>query len=234
MSGDGKGGAGPVVRAIDLSREYDGFKALVSLSLELSRGETVALVGPNGAGKTTFLTIAAGLLEQSGGSLKIDGAEPGSIEARAAVSYLPDTPVFYEDLSLREHLEYVAALHGGAAEGRGPDLLLERLGLAQWADNLPAEFSRGMRQKASIALALVRPFGVLLADEPFDGLDPPSRTVLFELFAEASKAGAAVLVSTHRRDVIGSADRCLALRDGELVYDGPPDEGELDGVFEAP
>lgn len=233
MSAKGNGATGPLVKAVQLSRDYDGFKALDSLSLELGRGETVALVGPNGAGKTTFLTIAAGLLEQSGGSLEIDGAEPGSLEARAAVSYLPDTPVFYEDLSLREHLEYVAALHGGEAEGRGADRLLERLGLAEWADNLPAEFSRGMRQKASIALALVRPFAVLLADEPFDGLDPPSRAVLFELFAEASGSGAAVLVSTHRRDVIGSAGRCLALRDGELVYDGPPDEDALDGVFTA-
>ncbi len=111
--------------------------------------------------------------------------------------------------------------------------LLERLGLASWADSLPSEFSHGMRQKASIALALVRPFAILLADEPFDGLDPPSREVLFELLTEAREAGAAVVVSTHRGDVVGSADRCLALRDGRLAYDGPPDAEAIAEFFES-
>jgi ABC-type multidrug transport system ATPase subunit len=89
-----------------------------------------------------------------------------------------------------------------------------------------------MRQKASIALALVRPFSLLLADEPFDGLDPPSRDILFQLLGEAQETGAAVVVSTHRRDVVGSADRCLALRDGKLAYDGPPDAEALGEYFE--
>ena len=111
--------------------------------------------------------------------------------------------------------------------------LIERLGLAEWEDSLPSEFSHGMRQKASIAIALVRPFGVLLADEPFDGLDPPSRDVLFELLAEARQAGAAVVVSTHRPDVIAAASRCVGIRDGRLAYDGPPEPEALAEFFEA-
>ena len=234
MSAAERSAAAPVLVARDLSREYGDFLALSSFQLELSPGQLVALVGPNGAGKTTFLTIAAGLLEASAGTLTVDGASAGSIAARRAVSYLPDTPVFYDDLSLDEHLEYIAALHG--VDGDGDDdaparQLLERLGLGDWGESLPSEFSRGMRQKASIALALVRPFSLLLADEPFDGLDPPSRNVLFELLGEVREAGAAVVVSTHRRDVVGSADRCLALRDGELVYDGPPDTEALAEYF---
>ena len=110
--------------------------------------------------------------------------------------------------------------------------LLERLGLGDWEGSLPSEFSHGMRQKASIALALVRPFSLLLADEPFDGLDPPSRDILFQLLGEAREAGAAVVVSTHRHDVVGSADRCLALRGGALAYDGPPDAAALAEYFE--
>jgi ABC-2 type transport system ATP-binding protein len=221
-----------VLVARDLSRRYDGFVALGSLRLEVPPGQMVALVGPNGAGKTTFLTIAAGLLEPTTGTLEVDGAGAGSIAARRAVSYLPDTPVFYDDLSLGEHLEYVAGLHGVTDGGARSQELLERLGLGDWGDSLPSEFSRGMRQKASIALALVRPFSILLADEPFDGLDPASREVLFELLREGREAGAAVLVSTHRRDVVGSADRCLALRDGGLVYDGPPDAEAISEYFE--
>jgi ABC-type multidrug transport system ATPase subunit len=218
--------------ARDLSREYDDFVALGSLRVDLPPGQMVALVGPNGAGKTTFLTIAAGLLEPSAGTLTVEGASAGSIAARKAVSYLPDTPVFYDDLSLDEHLEYIAALHGVASDDEAPARqLLERLGLGDWGESLPSEFSRGMRQKASIALALVRPFSLLLADEPFDGLDPPSRNVLFELLGEVREAGAAIVVSTHRRDVVGAADRCLALRDGELTYDGPPDAEALAEYF---
>jgi ABC-type multidrug transport system ATPase subunit len=218
--------------ASGLGREYDGFVALASFALELRAGELVALVGPNGAGKTTFLTLAAGLLEPSKGTIAIAGAEAGTIPARRALSYLPDTPVFYEDLSLGEHLAYVAALHGVEDEGARAAELVERLGLGEWDDSLPSEFSHGMRQKASIALALVRPFSVLLADEPFDGLDPPSREVLFELLAEARQGGAAVVVSTHRPDVIAAASRCVGIRDGRLAYNGPPSAEALAEFFE--
>jgi ABC-2 type transport system ATP-binding protein len=222
----------PVLAARGLGRKYEGFMALGSFSVEVNSGEMVALIGPNGAGKTTFLTIAAGLLEPSSGTLEVDGATAGSLAARKAVSYLPDTPVFYDDLSLEEHLEYVAALHGAGDDGSRAGRLLERLGMQSWADSLPSEFSHGMRQKASIALALVRPFSILLADEPFDGLDPPSREAFFELLREVRGQGAAVVVSTHRRDVIAAADRCLALRDGRLAYDGPPEEAAIGEFFE--
>jgi ABC-2 type transport system ATP-binding protein len=222
----------PLLRARGLGRRYDDFVALVNLAVEVGRGELIALVGPNGAGKTTFLTLAAGLLEPSSGEVEVNGAPAGSIEARRALSYIPDTPVFYEDISLGEQLGYVAALH--EVEDPEPKIafLLERLGLAEWEDALPGEFSRGMRQKASIALGLVRPFSVLLADEPLDGLDPPSREVLFELLAETKAAGAAIVVSTHRPDVIAAADRCVAIRDGRLAYDGAPKPEVLNEIFD--
>jgi ABC-type multidrug transport system ATPase subunit len=223
--------APPVLRAQGLGRSYDGYIALGSFALEVAAGELLALIGPNGAGKTTFLTLAAGLLEPTAGAVEVGGHKAGSIEARRALSYLPDTPVFYEDLSLGEHLTYVAALHGVEEPGPRIEELLDRLGLAEWEDSLASEFSKGMRQKASIALALVRPFAVLLADEPFDGLDPPSRTVLFELLAEARAGGAAIVVSTHRPDVIAAAGRCVAIREGRLAYDGAPDSAKIQEFF---
>ena len=221
----------PALRAHGLGRSYDGFIALGSFQLEVGARELLALVGPNGAGKTTFLTLAAGLLEPTSGTVEIDGAAAGSLEARRALSYLPDMPVFYEDLSVAEHLGYLAALHGVEDPAPRIDSLLERLGLAEWRDGLPAELSHGTRQKASIALALVRPFSVLIADEPFDGLDPPSRAALFDLLAEARSGGAAVIVSTHRPDVIAAAGRCVGIRDGRLEYDGPPDAAEVAEFF---
>jgi ABC-2 type transport system ATP-binding protein len=234
VSGAGDHGSkAPVLGAHGVSREYEGFIALKPLEISVGAGESVALIGPNGAGKTTLLTLVAGLLEPTSGGIQVAGAKAGSIEARRAVSYLPDQPVFYDDLSLGEHLEYIAGLHEAEEAAAQARELLDRLGMADWSERLPAEFSRGMRQKASIALALVRPFQLLLADEPFDGLDPPSREVLFDLLAQSRAAGAATIVSTHRPDVIEVADRCLALRDGELVYDGPPASDEIAEFFTA-
>jgi ABC-2 type transport system ATP-binding protein len=226
------GGTVPPLSAHGLGRSYDGYIALGSFTVEIAAGELVALVGPNGAGKTTFLNLAAGLLDPTSGRIEIAGEPPGSIEARRALSFLPDTPVFYEDLSVVEHLEYVAALHGTEDPTARIEELIGRLGLDGWEDALGAELSKGMKQKASIALALVRPFEVLLADEPLDGLDPPSREVLFELLAETRAAGAAIVVSTHRPDVIAAAGRCVAIRDGRLAYDGAPDPDVLTEVFD--
>jgi len=179
------------------------------------------------SGKSTLLSLAAGLLDPSDGDVRIGGELAGTRRARALTSFLPDTPVLYDDLSIAEHLEYVARLHGVEDWSPRATDLLERLGLAGRDDRLSAELSRGMRQKASIALALVRPFELLLADEPFDALDPGSRDALAELLAEASAGGATVLVSTHRSEVLDRADRCVALQDGCMVYDGVADGERL-------
>jgi ABC-2 type transport system ATP-binding protein len=220
----------PVLAVHGLERHYGDLTALAGLDLVVRAGEMVALVGPNGAGKSTFLGLAAGLLTPSAGTVEVGGSPAGSLEARAATSFLPDSPSLYDDLSLEEHLEYVARLHGADEwEERAADLVI-RLGLADRAGDLPAKFSRGMRQKSSIALAFVREFSLLLADEPFDGLDPTSREAFGSLIDEVVAGGAAVVVSTHRADVLERAHRCIALYDGAVAYDGPPagaDIGEL-------
>jgi ABC-type multidrug transport system ATPase subunit len=217
----------PVLVVRDLARRYGELTALDGVDLSLAPGELVALVGPNGAGKSTFLGLAAGLLTPSGGTVHVAGAAAGSLGGRAATSFLPDSPSLYDDLSLEEHIEYVGRLHGVEDwESRGA-ALLDQLGLASRAGDLPSKFSRGMRQKSSIVLAFVRGFSLLLADEPFDGLDPESRDTLTELIDDAVTAGAAAVVSTHRADVVARAHRCIALYDGSISYDGPPGTAEL-------
>jgi ABC-type multidrug transport system ATPase subunit len=211
----------PVLTVSDLRRDYADLVAFSTGGIDVKRGELVALVGPNGAGKSTFMKLVAGLLEPTEGLVVVDDAPAGSIKARAAMAYLPDIPVLYDDLSLAEQIEYVAGLHGEEDwDDRGFELL-ERLGMEHRAGDVPTTFSRGMRQKAAIALAFVRPFDLLLADEPFDGLDAPSRSVLTELIVERVRGGAAAIVSTHRSDFLEQASRCIALRDGEIGYDGP-------------
>ena len=216
------------VEATALTKDYGDLMALAPLDLKIAEGDRVVLVGHNGSGKTTFLRMAAGLLEPSDGELLVNGDPAGSLEARAATSYLPDNPVLYDDLSLNEHLEYVSRLHGAEDWQDRAAGLLERLGLSNRADDLPARFSRGLRQKAVIALGLIRPFSLLLVDEPFVGLDQRGKEALLELLDEASDAGATVMVATHQLDYVVRASRCIALRDGAVTYDGPAGSADVD------
>jgi ABC-2 type transport system ATP-binding protein len=202
----------PVLEAKAVAKDYGDGLGLLPVDLKIKPGEFVMLVGPNGAGKSTFLRLIAGLLEPTEGEVLIDGAPAGSVEARAATSFIPDNPVLYDDLSVEEHLEYVARLHGVDEWHDRAGELLDRLALTERAYDLPSRFSRGMRQKTSLAVGLVRPFSLLLVDEPFVGLDAPTQASLVELLAEAADEGAGLLVSTHQLDLVEpSAETVLRL-----------------------
>jgi ABC-type multidrug transport system ATPase subunit len=212
-----------VLVADGLSKEYGDVTALADFSLSVDAGELVAIVGHNGSGKSTFLRLAAGLLEPTDGVLVVTNAPAGSLRARAEVSFVPDQPVLYDDLSVNEHIEYTGRLHGEIEWPERADVLLSVFGLTERADDLPAHFSRGLRQKTSLLLGLVRPFSVLLVDEPFVGLDPAGQAALTELLVEAASAGAAVVVATHQLTFLEHATRCVALRDGRTEFAGAVD-----------
>jgi len=206
-----------------LTKDYGDRPALLPLDLEVPRGQHVALVGHNGSGKTTLLRMAAGLLDSTDGEAYISGHLAGTQKARTALSWLSDTPTFYDDLSLWEHLEYVGRLHGVSDWSDKAESLLARLQLTDRRDDIPTTFSRGLRQKAAISIAMVRPFDVMLIDEPFVGLDQAGKDTLLELLDESAMAGATLLVATHELAFVGRVQRLLALRDGALVYDGTPE-----------
>jgi ABC-type multidrug transport system ATPase subunit len=212
---------GAALVASKLGKDYGDGMGLVALDLEVRPGELVMLVGPNGAGKSTFLGLAAGLIEPSNGTAWVAGAPIGSIRARAATSYLPDSPVLYDDLSLDEHIEYIARMHHTVDWEDYADDLLEMFQLTERAADLPSRFSRGLKQKTSLILGLIRPFSLLLIDEPFVGLDTPGQEALVEVLADVVEQGATVICSTHQMDLTPKATRCVGLRDGELSYDGP-------------
>jgi ABC-type multidrug transport system ATPase subunit len=218
--------------AVEATKSYGERVALEAVSLEVERGELVALVGPNGAGKSTFLQLAVGLLEPTSGEIVVEGAPAGSLDARVVMSYVADQPALYDDLSVNEHIEYVARLHGLPGRPESADELLALFNLTPRADDLPARFSRGLRQKTAIVLALVRPFSVLLVDEPFVGLDPAGQAALTELLTAATEAGAAVMVATHQLGFLERATRCVALQDGSVVYDGAVDRAAVDPFLE--
>jgi ABC-type multidrug transport system ATPase subunit len=217
----------PALAARGVRKEYGEIIALQGLDLTIDAGELVALVGHNGSGKSTLLRLATGLLDLTDGELDVSGAPAGSLEARGAVSYVPDQPVLYDDLSVAEHLEYVARLHGLDAEPEATRELLAYLGLAHRAGDLPSQFSRGLRQRTSLALAFVRPFELLLVDEPFVGLDPLGQDACIDLLCETAAAGRTVIVATHQLSFLERVGRVVVLRDGALVRDGPPERDEI-------
>jgi ABC-type multidrug transport system ATPase subunit len=220
----------PALEAVGLAKSYGIHAALEPTDLVVDAGELVMLVGPNGSGKTTMLRMAAGLLEPTAGTVNIDGHPAGSLEARSALSYLPDNPVLYDDLSLIEHLHFIGRLHGvggDEVDERGA-ALMDLFRLSSRADDLPVTFSRGLRQKTSIALGLIRPFSVLVVDEPFVGLDQPGKRALTELMVDAYEQGATVIVATHALEFTDVAKRCIGLRDVELIYDGAATAGDVE------
>ncbi|MFT3851777.1 MAG: ABC transporter ATP-binding protein [Ilumatobacteraceae bacterium] len=217
----------PALQTFRLTKTYGDRPALEPLDLSIAAGEHVALVGHNGSGKTTLLKMAAGLLDASDGTVRIAGHDAGTVEARRALSWLSDTPTFYDDLSLWEHLEYVARLHGVDDWQDTAERLIDVVGLAHRRDDIPTTFSRGLRQKAAITLACVRPFQVWLVDEPFVGLDESGKKALLSLFDEAAERGATLIVATHELTFVNRVERLIALRDGQVSYDGPPSETDV-------
>ncbi len=218
---------GGALAANDLTKDYGDRPALAPLTLHIPVAQRVAVVGHNGSGKTTFIRMAAGLLDPTGGTVHIMGHPSGTPEARSALAYLSDTPSFYDDLSLWEHLEYIARLHGVEEWDQLAADLLGHLGLYDRADDLPNTFSRGLRQKAAIALAFVRPFELLLVDEPFVGLDAAGKKALLELLDQAAADGATLVVATHELTYVERVSRLIALRDGEVVHDGSPHDADV-------
>lgn len=210
-----------------LTKSYGDRPALEPLTFKVDSGANVALVGHNGSGKTTLMKMAAGLLDPTDGSVQIGRHAAGSQEARRLVSWLSDTPTFYDDLSLWEHLEFVARLHGVIQWQDRAEQLLEQIGLTPRRDDIPTTFSRGLRQKAAITLAFIRPFKLMLVDEPFVGLDEPGKQALLNMFQAASQRGATMLIATHELSFVTRVGRLLALRDGELVYDGAPADTDV-------
>lgn len=210
-----------------VAKDYDGRRVLGPLSFDVAPGEVLAVLGHNGSGKSTTLAVVAGVLDPSEGQVRVGDltVDPGTDqpEHRRRVAYVPDDPLLFPDLTLRAHGAFVAgAWDVTDGEVRLLDLL-ERLGLSAAVDEVPATFSRGMRQKAGLALAFLRPADLLLVDEPFSGLDDAGRETFLALLRERTAGGAAAVVATHARARVEHfADRALLLSDGQLVRSGKP------------
>ena len=212
-----------------LARRYGDLTAVDGLDLEVHPGEILAFLGPNGAGKTTTLRMCAGLLRPDAGAIVVAGASLARAPraAKALLGFVPDRPFLYDRLSGREFLDFVAALYDvPPAQARGrADALLERFELGATADDLIEGYSLGMRQKLSVAAAVIHDPPLLLLDEPLQGLDPQGARALKDLLRERAARGHGVLVSTHLLEVAERlCDRVVILQHGRKRAEGTLDE----------
>ncbi len=210
----------------DLSRRYGQTIALDGLSLEVPGGDVVGFVGPNGAGKTTAMRIALGVLEPDAGEVLWRG-EPITREDQRLFGYMPEERGLYPKMRVDRHLRYLAQLHGhdGAAAAAAAAHWIERLGIAEKAEQRIEELSLGNQQRVQLAAALVHDPPVLILDEPFSGLDPIGTDVMSEVLAERAAGGAAVIFSSHQLELVERiCDRVAIVNRGRMVAAGRVEE----------
>lgn len=204
------------MRAEGLVVAYENGPAVVrGAEIRLRPGRFVALVGDNGSGKTSLLRAVAGLLSPQAGSVEVGGHPVDSAEVRQVLSFVGDTPVFYDGLSIGENLDFIARLHGVASRREQP--VVGTLGVTGLLEQLPGRLSRGQRQRSSLVMGLARPWRVAVLDEPLSGLDPGSRDRLIQVVRDYCRSGRAVLASTHDRALAQAADVVMTMVDGALV-----------------
>ncbi|MDE2652343.1 MAG: ABC transporter ATP-binding protein [Gemmatimonadetes bacterium] len=226
---ESRAGHAPLLEARGLSKDYGDTRALDSLDLAIAPGEVYCLLGPNGAGKTTTINLFLGFVAPSGGQALVSGLDVSSHdrETKQQLAYIPEQVMLYRNLSGLENLEYFAALGGRGSLGRDrlADILVEA-GLERDAvGRRVSEYSKGMRQKVGIAIAMAKEAAVLLLDEPTSGLDPKASNEFSALVERLRIRGVAVLMATH--DLFRAKDtgtRVGIMRYGRLVTELSTDE----------
>ena len=212
-----------------LTKRFDHRAAVDNLDLTIRPGELYALLGPNGAGKTTTMRMVAGLLEPTSGSISVFGIDALKEPQRAKqlIAWLPDEPLLYDKLTPLEYLEFVAALWAvpeDVATKRAEELLK---GLELW-DNRGDRcetFSRGMKQKAILAGALIHDPHLMLLDEPLTGLDASITRHVKDMLQERARAGYSIILTTHILEVAERlADRIGIINEGRLLAEGTLEE----------
>jgi ABC-2 type transport system ATP-binding protein len=205
-----------------VSKSFDHFVAVEELSLVIAPGSVYGLLGPNGAGKTTTLRMILGILVPDSGEVQLFG-EPFARRHLHRVGYLPEERGLYKKMKIRDHLIYLAQLHGleAAQAERQAAHWCERLAIAEWMPRKVEELSKGMQQKVQFIAALLHDPDFIILDEPFAGMDPVNTALLKDAIVDLKAAGKTVLFSTHRMDQVEKlCDSICLVNRGRAVLEG--------------
>ena len=210
-----------------LTKLYDKFTAVDGLSLVVRPGEVLGLVGCNGAGKTTTLRCLAGIIPPTGGTVRLSGHDivQDAIAAKRTLAFFPDEPRLFEYLTVEQHLAFVARIYQVADYRERARPLLEELEIADKAAALPAELSRGMKQKLAIACGLLHEPKVILFDEPLTGLDPIGIRRMKATILRRAREGVAIIISSHLLPLLEEVcSHVLLLHNGRRLAGGTLEE----------
>ena len=218
-----------LVHVSGVSKSFGAKSALRNVSFSVPGGWICGLLGPNGAGKTTLFRLLMGILKATEGSLLVDGLDAFAdrVEAMRLIGFLPDDPVFYSYLSGREVLELSAAMHG-LHVGTTMERMAPLIGRLRMADDLGSyaeDYSRGMKKKLGLLLALLHRPKLLVLDEPTNGLDVEAMHLFYDLILDEARQGTTVLFSTHLMDHVAKlCSHVVVLNEGAVVARGALDE----------
>ena len=212
-----------MIEVSSLTKVYGSLRAVDDLSFVVQPGEVLGLLGQNGAGKTTTLRCLAGIIPPTSGTIRLAGhdlrTEP--LAAKRELAFLSDEPRLFEHLTVRQHLDFTARLYQVADAPARIPALLEDLELTAQAGVLPAELSRGMKQKVGVACGLLHEPAVMFFDEPLTGLDPIAIRKTKRLITARAAAGAAIILSSHLLHLVEEiCTHVLMLRRGKSVAHG--------------
>jgi len=209
-----------IIETRNLSKKFGNHLAVSDVTLAIARGESFALLGPNGAGKTTLVRILSTLIKPSSGTAKINGYDivEDAEEVKRCIGVVSHNLFLYDELTARENLEFYANLYD--VDGDIDDLL-KKMDLASRADDFVATFSRGMKQRLSIARSMIHKPRVLILDEPITGLDLQSKKVFYEMIKKLYSEGITILLTTHNLEEAEALCKKVAVMDrGRIIKSG--------------
>jgi ABC-2 type transport system ATP-binding protein len=227
----------------NVTKKFGSFTAVDNISLVVPAGEFFGFLGPNGAGKTTTIKMMAGLFAPTSGEIFMNGYDvvKNPIEAKSFTSYVPDQPFLYDKLTGREFLYFIGGLYKmeKKAIARKIDEVIEHFDIGEWIDKRTEDYSQGMRQRVTIAAALVHEPKAFIIDEPMIGLDPKSAKIVRETLKMMARQGVSIFMSTHSLPTAEElCDRIGFIKDGRLVFLGTQEnlqayKQKYDGKFES-
>lgn len=227
-SGTTRGGGVPMIEIEQLRKVYGQLEAVAGISFTVHRGDVIGFLGPNGAGKSTTMKIMTGLTPPTSGTVRIAGHDilDEPLEARRAIGFLPEQPPLYNEMVVRDYLDFAARIRGVPAARRPGAIeeVIERCGLKEVAGRLIANLSKGYRQRTGLAQAVIHRPRILILDEPTVGLDPTQIVEIRGIIGDIGKERTVILSSHILPEVQATCERVVIINRGRLVAQGAMEE----------